>query len=121
MIKKLLLSTAFIISMGLSTVFAQALEFDIINKTGVDLYGVFVTASEDESWGEDLLPLDLFTDGSKVTVHIDEDYGDTCDFDIKVTTDSNQTETILFENANLCAIISITLHSDGTYELIVEE
>jgi hypothetical protein len=97
---------------------AQVLEFDIINHTGVDLYGIYVGPSESDEWGDDILPNEIFSNDSQVTVEIPDDFGDTCSFDILVSINEDEESTITFSNADLCKIISITLFDEGYYEVV---
>jgi len=95
--------------------FAQALYFNIINKTGETLNNIYVTPAETDNWGKDILPNDLFNDGTTVKVDIPETYGTTCMFDLKIT-DLNG-DAVEFRNIDACKLLNLTLHWDGTYEV----
>lgn len=97
---------------------AQALEFDIINFTGEDLYGIYVAPSESDDWGDDILPMDMFENESSVTVDIPGDFGESCMFDILVTIDEDEESSLMFTSADLCKIVSITLYEEGYYEVV---
>lgn len=101
-----------------SVLSAQALEFDIINYTGVDLYGIYVAPAESDDWGGDILPEDMFGNNTQVTVDIPHDLGETCSFDILVTIDEDEESSLIFTGADLCKIISISLYEDGYYEVV---
>lgn len=98
--------------------FSQALTFDIVNETGIDLYSVFLSPSEEEHWGEDLLPVEMFANGSTVSIEIGEDYGDSCEFDVMVN--DGEGSSLTFVEADLCSLVSITLFADGSYEVASE-
>jgi DUF4097 and DUF4098 domain-containing protein YvlB len=92
---------------------AQALTFQVTNNTGVTLVDVFVTPAETTNWGNDILPNDLFEDGSTITVTIPETYGETCMFDMKITdlADGN----ITFTGIDACKLIALQINGDGTF------
>ena len=54
---------------------AQALTYDVVNNTGVTLVDVYVTPSETNNWGNDILPNHVFENGMTITVTIPADYG----------------------------------------------
>ena len=96
----------FLLVFGLAEANAQRnkLTFYIENQTGADLYGLYVSASDENSWGEDLLPYEYFEDEDiiKVSVPI---YNDTiCDHDVLVTYGEDEEGEIIFEEIDLCSI-----------------
>jgi len=95
---------------------AQALTFDVINNTGVDLVDIFVTPAEQTNWGNDILPNDLFSNGSTVTVNIPADYGQTCMFDMKITDGAGGHVT--FTGIDACKLITLQINGDGTYSYV---
>jgi len=94
---------------------AQALTFQIVNNTGVTLNNLYVTPSETNNWGSDILPQSMFDAGSTVTVTIPADYGQTCAFDIKITDVPGN--YVYFKNVDACKLKVLTIHWDGTYEM----
>ena len=95
---------------------AQALTYDVINNTGVDLVDVFVTPAETQNWGNDILPGALFTNGSTISVTIPADYGTTCMFDMKITDAVGG--HITFTGIDACKLITLKINGDGTYEYV---
>lgn len=95
---------------------AQALTFDVVNNTGVTLVDVFVTPAETTNWGNDILPNNLFENGSTITVTIPETYGETCMFDMKITdlADGN----ITFTGIDACKLITLQINGDGTFSYL---
>ena len=89
------------------------LKFFIVNQTGIDLYGVFVSETVKENWGEDIIPGDLFDDGSTVEVTIPIAYETMCDHDIQVTDYTG--EARIFPEIDFCELTILTLFtgSDG--------
>lgn len=92
---------------------AQALGFYISNNTGITLSNIYVSPAESNKWGEDILPKDLFEDGSTVEVYIPAEFGETCVFDIKIT--DLEGDAVIFTNVDACALHTLTLNGDGTF------
>jgi len=95
---------------------AQALTFDVVNNTGVTLVDVYVTPAETENWGQDILPNNLFEDGSTITVNIPAEYGTTCMFDMKIT-DGNGGH-ITFTGIDACKLVTLQINGDATYQYV---
>jgi hypothetical protein len=95
---------------------AQALSYQVVNNTGVTLVDVYVTPSETNHWGNDILPNDLFDNGSTVTVSIPADYGQTCMFDMKITDAAGGHVT--FTGIDACKLVKLQINGDGTYEYL---
>ena len=85
-IKFFLLSLLFSVS-----AFAQKdyLTFYIENNTTTDLYGIYVTGTDSDSWGEDILPDDIFEAGTTLTVTIPINKSTLCEQDIQITFSEN--------------------------------
>lgn len=90
--------------------------YDVVNNTGFTLVDVFVTPAETEHWGKDILPNDLFENGSTIKVTIPPDYGKTCLFDMKIT--DTQGGHITFTNIDICKIVKLQINGDGTFEYL---
>jgi len=106
---------AAIFTFGLSNLFAQReyLTFYIENQTGADLYGLYVTASDDGEWGEDLLPEDYFQDGDNIKVTIPIFKNTICDHDILVTYGDNEEGEIIFEEIDFCSLRKLIFYMKG--------
>jgi hypothetical protein len=114
--KKFVLSAFVVIAMFLAfsgTSSSQALYFYVTNNTGFTLNNIYVTPAEQSNWGNDILPNDLFENGSSVRVDIPADYGSTCKFDMKITDLSGN--YITFTGMDACLLHTLTLNADGTY------
>ena len=98
---------------------AQALTFDVVNNTGVTLVNVFVTPAETNNWGNDILPNNLFENGSSITVTIPENYGTTCFFDMKITDAVGS--GITFTKIDACKLIKLQINGDGTFQYLAEK
>lgn len=109
-IKFFLLSLLFSIS-----AFSQNdyLTFYIENKTATDLYGIYVTGIDDDSWGEDILPDDIFEAGTTLTVTIPINKQTICEQDIKITFSENDDNPLIFENIDFCTLDKMILTQKG--------
>ena len=95
---------------------AQALTYDVVNNTGVTLVDVFVTPAETNNWGNDILPNNVFENGSTITVTIPADYGTTCMFDMKITDAVGG--HITFHGIDACKLIKLQINGDGTFQYL---
>jgi hypothetical protein len=95
---------------------AQALTYDVVNNTGVTLVDIFVTPSETSHWGNDILPNNVFENGSTITVTIPADYGSTCLFDMKIT--DAVSGHVTFTGIDACRLIKLQINGDGTYQYL---
>ena len=114
---KLLVLIAVIVVLSFSSVknsSAQALTYDVVNNTGVTLVDVYVTPSETNHWGNDILPNHLFENGMTISVTIPADYGTTCMFDMKITDAAGG--SVIFSGIDACRLVTLKLNGDGTYE-----
>ena len=83
------------------------LRFDIVNKTGADLFGVFVTDTQTNDWGDDIIPYDIFKNGMVVNIIIPIDDQTLCEYDIRIEEDSET--AIEFEGLDFCDLQVLTL------------
>lgn len=103
---------------GRSAALADKQDFTLVNKTGVEIHGLFVSPADKDDWEEDILGQDTLADGASVTVHFDRD-DSTAKWDLKVT--NEQDASLEWHNLNLPKISKLTLFvKDGegtaTYE-----
>ncbi len=97
--------------------FAQnyELNFDIVNHTGLNLYGVYVTDTNQNNWGDDIIPYDRFKDNAKVAVSIPIDDYTLCAYDVRIA-DDNQ-NAIEFTNVDFCELHTLTILMDDNCHL----
>ena len=74
------------------------LTFYIENNTKTDLYGIYVTGTDSDSWGEDILPDDIFEAGTTLTVTIPINKSTICEQDIQITFSEDDKNPLIFEN-----------------------
>jgi len=95
---------------------AQELTYQVTNNTGVTLVDVFVAPAESNHWGNDILPNNLFENGSTITVTLPAEFGTSCMFDMKITDAVGGHVT--FTNIDACKLISLQINADGTYQYL---
>lgn len=95
---------------------AQALSFQVTNNTGVTLVDVFVSPAESNNWGNDILPNNLFENGSTINVNIPESFGTTCMFDMQITDGADG--HITFTGIDACKLVALQINGDGTFQYL---
>jgi len=95
------------LSMATGDVHAQAQQdFVLVNRTGYTIDEVYVSASNANSWEEDLMGDDSLENGQQLNVRFARDTSQ-CMFDIKVVYDDQ--ETAEFRGINLCQVSRVTI------------
>jgi len=80
--------------------------FNLVNNTGHTVVTLNVSASNQNSWGEDILGRDTLANGE--TAQITFPHGETeCNFDIRATYDDGGTTDA--RGINLCQVATVTL------------
>lgn len=107
----LILFSVLILSFTFNTFAQDAVQdFTLVNKTGVLIHNVYITPSDADNWGEDILGRDVFADGEVCDVSF-HPLENVCLWDLKIS-DSDGNE-IMWEDIDLCKWLTITLHWDG--------
>lgn len=91
--------------LGGSSAFAGTQDFTIINKTGVEIYSLYVGESSSEDWEEDVLGEDTLPNGSRLNITFSGRKA--CLWDILVT-DSDD-ENLAWTGINLCEVSVVVL------------
>jgi hypothetical protein len=94
------------------------LDFKIVNKTGMVLYAVYVGASTDKEWGEDLLPDDVLGDGEEVDIKFTRGEVTTCKWDIKLDKDVNGKTYTYILGVDLCEVSEITFKMNDQGKIV---
>jgi hypothetical protein len=99
--------------LSFNIIYAQRdyLEFYIENFTGQDLYGLYVTASDENQWGDDLLPTDYFEAGDLIQVTIPIYKNTICDHDILITYGDNEEGEIIFKEIDFCRLTKLVFYT----------
>jgi hypothetical protein len=93
-------------------------DFTLVNKTGVEIHNLHVSASDENDWGEDVLGKDTLGDGEsvKISFHPKEE---AAKWDLRVA--DKEGNAITWEDLNLLKISKVTLHyADGKATAEVE-
>jgi hypothetical protein len=109
------------LSVAAGDVRAQAQQdFVLVNRTGYTIDEVYVSASNVNSWEEDLMGDDSLENGQQLNVRFARNTSQ-CMFDIKVVYDDQ--ETAEFRGINLCQVSRVTIfynRSAGTTRFTTE-
>jgi hypothetical protein len=99
-----------LVAAGISTVSAGDQDFTLRNRTGYTIEQVYVSPSNDNSWGEDVLGKDVMRDGASTDITFSRKET-ACKWDLKVVFDDD--EDAIWEDFDLCSISEITLRYEG--------
>jgi len=86
--KKIRFGTLVLILAAFPSLLGALDALSVINRTGYDIYYLYVSPETSDSWGDDVLGDDVLFDGSSFTVPLGE-YSDLCRFDIKAVDSDN--------------------------------
>ncbi len=100
------LAVAAITSVQLHAAQNRKLDFTLVNKTGLTIDKVFVSPTNDDDWGEDVMGKDVLADGESVEIQFARSET-ACNWDLKVV-DENKA-SITWTKLNLCTATEITL------------
>ncbi len=109
-----------------ATTWTQAqtvLDFKLVNNTGEDFYAVYLTETNTQDWGEDILPQDIVRDGAIVDITFEYVDDETlCIWDLRLTHDASEEDYIYINEIDLCEVSVLTLYidEDGDYAFKVE-
>ena len=87
----------------------MAQDIIIVNGTTFPIYGLALSASESESWGDDLLGDAVLQPGEGLQVSLG---GSPSGWDMAVVDDEGQ--QLMFQGLDFTGYSSVTLYSDGT-------
>ena len=82
------------------------LDFKLINKTGVDIYAIYISPSDVDEWQEDILDIDVLEDGESADIKFQPNATAKL-WDLKVE-DEDET-AIIWEKLDLSKINVLTL------------
>lgn len=84
---------------------AEDLMFELINDSSVNLQQLYVSPSDSDAWGDDILGTDILAAGETGTVTITDGL-ETCAYDLRFVTDEGNE---ISGSADLCEMASFTL------------
>ena len=85
---------------------ADPRDFDLANNSSIVLTHVFVSPSDEQRWGEDVLGRDVLNPTETLSIAFSGFDGATCQYDIKVI--GQQGEEGLMYKVDLCSSTSVT-------------
>jgi hypothetical protein len=89
-------------AIGSASVYAEALNFTVVNDTEDTLIELYIAPSSDDDWGEDLLGEEELDPGESIEIEIDDDH-DECEYDVQAVFDNDGDEEIEeIEEEDLC-------------------
>lgn len=90
----------------------RKLDFTLVNQTGVDIAEVYVSPSNDDSWGEDVMGKDILKNKASVDIEFSRKET-TCLWDLKVI--DVEKDSIEWTKLDLCKANEITLKYEGKH------
>lgn len=92
--------------------FAGAQDFVIVNRTGADIYGLYISPSTSDSWEENMIEGSVLPDGNELEINFSGYDSSEAHWDIMVTDEND--DSLTWEDINLLKYGRITLHFDGS-------
>jgi hypothetical protein len=121
--KQLVLIVALVFAATTWTQAQTVLDFQLVNNTGEDFYAVYLTDTDTQDWGEDILPEDIVKDGDTIDITFEDVDGNSlCSWDLRLTHDASEEDYIYINEIDLCEVSILTLYidEDGEYAFEVE-
>jgi hypothetical protein len=115
--KQLVLIAALMFAATTWTQAQTILDFKLVNNTGEDFYAVYLTDTDTQDWGEDILPQDIVKDGDTIDITFEDVDGNTlCVWDLRLTHDASEEDYIYITEIDLCKVSILRLYiEDGKY------
>lgn len=82
-------------------------DFTVDNQTGYDISHVYVSPTDSQNWGEDILGQDVLENNAEVDIEFDR-ADNTCKWDLMVTYADDNSNSF-WRNIDLCAVSVITI------------
>lgn len=92
--------------------FAGAQDFVIVNRTGADIYGLYISPSTSDSWEENMIEGSVLPDGNELEINFSGYDSSEAHWDIMVIDEND--DSLTWEDINLLKYGRITLHFDGS-------
>lgn len=104
------LAVAILSSVQLHAAQNRKLDFTLVNKTGLTIEEVYVSPSDVDEWGEDVMGKDVLENGGIVEIQFSRKET-TCKWDLKIVYEKKNSVT--WEELNLCTANEITLRYEN--------
>jgi len=95
---------------GIVTVSAGDQDFTLRNRTGYGISEVYISAANDNDWGEDILGRDTMPNGDSTEISFSHSES-ACTWDLKIV--FSDEESAIWKGFNLCEISEISLKYEG--------
>jgi hypothetical protein len=121
--KHILLLVALLFAATTWTQAQTILDFKLVNDTGKDFYAVYLTDTDTQDWGEDILPDEIVKDGDTIDITFDYVGDETlCTWDLRLTHDASEVDYIYINEIDLCehSILTLYINEEGKYAFKVE-
>jgi len=86
------------------------LDFTLVNKTGLTINEVYLSPTNDDEWGEDVMGKDVLNNGEKVEITFSSSETE-CNWDLKIVDEDK--DDVEWTKLNLCTANEITLMYEG--------
>lgn len=104
------LAVAILSSVQLQAAQNRKLDFTLVNKTGLTIEQIYVSPSDDDEWGEDVMGKDVLDNGESVDIEFSRKET-TCSWDLKIVYEKQNSVT--WTKLNLCTANEITLRYEN--------
>lgn len=102
---KSILGAALLLAMAVCAS-AGTQDFTLVNATGLAIDKLHVSPANDNTWGEDILGLDVLENGASCHITFSSEQDD-CKWDLKIVDADG--DAIIWTGLNLCKISKVTL------------
>ena len=110
--KRMLMTCLLVLAAGAASMSAGDLDFTLVNDTGLTINEFYVSPSNDNEWGEDVLGRDVLNHGERLDITFSRKETE-CMWDIKIV-DADK-DDVIWEDINLCKASEITLQYKGKH------
>lgn len=80
-------------------------DYGVINKTGMTITHLYLSPTNDDKWGDDILEKDVLANGEECGIEFDKD-DEECAYDIKIIDSKEVAWTVT--NVDLCKFTKVT-------------
>ena len=107
--------TTILIFCAQTSVFANEQDFQLVNHSEKNIFGVYCSQVYNENWEENLLGNDILEDNMAVNIHFDM-FEKQQFWDIRIVYEGGS--EVIWRNIDLFKIQKITVHGDGSTEFL---
>lgn len=102
----------FTLALVASSALAGSQDFNLVNESGLKIDQLFISAHQQDTWGDDVLGIDVLENGNNVDITFAGD-DSVCQWDIKVVQWGDNTAWTV-SDVNLCGTWKLTFGFDGS-------